>query len=251
MATPHPNEGQSEDMALNLALEDLADVSVTRELFFPGDEVRLAGQIDYPTETRTPNGFPLLFVLNDSGCTSRRMYDHYANLGLDCGYAVFRWDKRGTGRSGASGRGSATRDAVYAYQTALEQPGVDPNRVVILAVGGGTALLGNTFAMYKRIQRPAMIVLVSNQLDSASIEALDTRLAVVAGEHDWSPWLSYVKAACDAHRAAYTYGTAFYVAPRADRMLMTTKRGAIVFHDGARKVMRDWLNSLDQALAYS
>jgi pimeloyl-ACP methyl ester carboxylesterase len=212
-------------------------------MVFAGDEVRLAGQLDYPSAPRSSTRFPLLFILHHACGSTRDDYADYADIGLDSGYAVFRWDKRGTGRSGGGGRGSTTQDAVNAYEIALEQPHVDRKRAVILALGAGTGLLGSSFGLFARVEHPYAALLVANMLDEKEILALDTRLHVVSGQNDWNSPESYAEAAVAAHNRSYRYGAACYVAPNASRMLLTEDD---TLHDGARKVMRTWLKSILQ-----
>ncbi len=224
-------------MTLNLAVAS----PLTEELVFAGDEVRLAGQIDYPTVPRSLTRFPLLFILHHACGSIRDEYADYAEIGLESGYAVFRWDKRGTGRSGGGGRGSTAQDAVNAYEIALEQPHVDRKRTVILALGAGTGLLGSSFGLFARVEHPYAALLVANMLDETEILALDTRLEIVAGQNDWNSPESYAEAAAAAHNRAYRHGASCYVAPSASRMLLTDND---TLHSGARKVMRNWLTHI-------
>ncbi len=122
-------------MAANYVLESTNRPNQVRELVFAGDNVRLAGQMDYPAAPAPVDGFPVIFILHHAGGNTREDYEHYAALGLESGWAVFRWDKRGTGRSGAGGRGSTLKDAVNAYEVALQQPRINPRRAVVLAQG--------------------------------------------------------------------------------------------------------------------
>jgi len=223
-------------------LEGITRAARTQELEFAGDGVLLSGQIDYPDSHQSH--YPLIFVLHNAGCDARDGYQHYADIGLECGYAVFRWDKRGTGRSGAGARGSTTQDAVNAYEIALEQPGVDRKRAVIIAQGAGTAMLGSSFGLFARVQHPYGVILATNMLDEAAITAIDAPVHIVMGQHDWNPWQKYGKAACDAHNAAYRHGASFYVAPFADRTLRLSSSVPPVFHAGIKTVMRDWLLEL-------
>ncbi len=216
----------------------------SREVVFAGDGVRLAGQIDYPRTSSPAQGFPLLFILPHAGCNTREAYDHYAQLGTRSGYAVFRWDKRGTGRSGSGGRGSTTQDALNAYSTALDQPQVNPNQVVILAQGEGTALLGSAFKRFAHIRAPHGAVLVSSMLDERDILAIQTPTLVVVSQRDWRPWQKYAKAACDAHNTTYPYGASFYVTLDADQNLMSLRAGEPVFNGIAADTIADWLKSL-------
>ena len=171
----------------------------TEELVFAGDGVRLSGQIDYPVSASLQTTFPLLFVLHHAGCDDREGYRHFAEAGLAAGFAVFRWDKRGTGRSGAGGRGSTTQDAVNAYEIALEQPHIDRKRVVILAQDAGSALLGSSFGLFARVQLPGGVVLATNRLDEKMILAIESRVLIMLGQNDWNPWQKFGKEIGRAH----------------------------------------------------
>lgn len=217
-------------------------VGHTEELVFAGDGVRLSGQIDYPRSSPRKTNLPLMFVLHHAGCEARNGYAHFAHYGLNAGFAVFRWDKRGTGRSGAGGRGSTTQDAVNAYEVALEQPGIDRRRVVILAQDAGTGLLGDSFGLFARLQHPHGVVLATNMLDEKAVLAVESQLLILMGQHDWNPWQKYGKAASDAHNDAYKHGASYYVAPYADRMLVDARSQK--FHFGAKNTLQDWLQVL-------
>ncbi|MFN8530309.1 MAG: hypothetical protein U0670_17045 [Anaerolineae bacterium] len=215
-----------------------------QELIFAGDGVRLAGQIDYPAHQAPQMGFPLLFVLPQATCSAREQYDEFAAVALDRGYAVFRWDKRGTGRSGWSGTGSAVQDTVNAYDAAVRMPNVNRSQVVIMAVGAGTSLLGSCYGLFARVQQPMGVLLIANMLDEQEITAINARVQIVNGANDWTPAEQYAEAAAVAHQAMYRHGADFYIAPDSDRMLMTDKNGVTHLHAGARKVISSWLHTL-------
>jgi pimeloyl-ACP methyl ester carboxylesterase len=237
-------------MASNQVLDFPIHVATSTEIVFAGDEVRLAGQIEYPVTARPENGYPLVFILHHACCNAREDYDDYAQIGLANGYAVFRWDKRGTGRSGDSGRGSTTQDAVNAYDIAISQPDVNRKRVVILAVGAGSALLGSSYGLFARTQQPYAALLVANMLDESEILALDTRIKIVMSPDDWNSPQRFGEAASAAHKQAYRHGASFFLAPGGDRLLMETDDyGRSALHPSARKVIGDWLNSLTRLSA--
>ena len=230
-------------MASNQVLDLIQ--SVPTEIVFAGDEVRLAGQIDFPDTPRPENGYPLVFVLHHACCNAREDYADYAQIALVNGYAVFRWDKRGTGHSGDGGRGSTTQDAVNAYEVALAQPDINRKRVVILAVGAGSALLGSSFGLFARAQHPYAVLLVANMLDAEEILALDTRIKIMMSPEDWNLPETYGEAAAKAHKHAYHHGASFFLTDGGDRLLMTEDiYGRTSLHSSARKVISDWLNSL-------
>lgn len=216
----------------------------TQELVFAGDKVRLAGQVDYPQRIPPPGGYPLLFILHHAGGHTRDAYQHFTEVGLAAGYAVFRWDKRGTGRSGGGGRGSTTQDAVNAYEIALEQASINNDYAVILAPCSATVLLGSSFGLFARVQHPHGALLTGNMLDEKAILAIDTRVKIVMGGADWRPVELFGEASCAAHNKAYTHGASLFVAPHADRLLMDTRTTPPVFHEEARAVIHDWLESL-------
>lgn len=231
-------------MTANYVVQDKTASDQTRELIFAGDDVRLSGQVDYPTITPPPDGFPLLFILHHAGCEGREWYQPFAQVGLHAGYAVFRWDKRGTGRSGASGCGSTTQDAVNAYDIALEQPHINRKRVVILAQGAGTGLLGSSFGLFARLQTPYGVILASNMLDETEVLAIDAPVQIISGEHDWNPHQSFVEGAAQIHNKTYAHGATFHIIPGADRKLLITQNDSPTLHPAALTHIHDWLTKL-------
>lgn len=233
-------------MAASYIIERACAVDQTCEIAFAGDGVRLAGQMDYPQNAPAlGSGYPLVFTLHHAGWKSRNDYRHYAHLALSSGFAVFRWDKRGMGRSGGGGRGSTTQDAVNAYETAISQDGIDHNRVIILAQGEGTMMLGSAYGLFARIQPPAGVILVGNMLDEKAILAINSRVQIIQGEHDWNLPSDYALAAAAKHAKTYKHGAAFYVARDASRELTIGEGDAQSFHFGAAHTIRDWLKSIE------
>ncbi|RMG72497.1 MAG: hypothetical protein D6711_12840 [Chloroflexi bacterium] len=232
-------------MAASYVIERACAANKSSEIAFAGDKVRLAGQIDYP-QTAPPlgSGYPLVFTLHHAGWQSRHDYRHYAQIALNSGYAIFRWDKRGMGRSGGSGRGSTTQDAVNAYETALSQDHIDRNRVVILAQGEGTMMLGSAYGLFARIQSPAGVILVGNMLDESAILALNCPVQIIQGEHDWHLPSQYALAAAACHAQTYDHGALFYVARGASRDVTVGEGDEQTFHFGAAHTIHDWLKNL-------
>lgn len=225
-------------MASNL----LATAVRTHEIVFAGDQVGLSGQIDAP-DHKTRKTYPLLFVIHHAAAPNREGYTSFTDLALECNYAVFRWDKRGSGRSGGGARGSTIQDAVNAYEIALEQTAVRRQNAVILALGAGSALLGSSFGLFARVQRPIGVLLISNQLNSRQILALDTRIMLVSGASDWNAAPEYTAIAAQTHRQTYSHGADAFIAPNADGML-TTENGDM--HPRARKEIATWLQNLQR-----
>ena len=215
---------------------------ISHEVIFAGDNIRLAGQIDYPNDPVPANGYPLLFILPNACCTSRNGFKHHKQIGNDAGFAVFRWDKRGTGRSASGSQGSAEQDAIKAYHTAINQADIDPNRVVIWTQTDASLLLSENYENFKHNQQPIGIILSGNMLDEQAILKLDTRIFCLTGERDWNLASQFAIKATTTHEDHYKLGSRSYVAQFADRKLIDTRNN--LFHSGAKSIIQDWLTDL-------
>lgn len=215
---------------------------ISYEVIFAGDHVRLAGQIDYPNLPVPKQGYPLLFILPNACCTSRKGFQQHQNMANQMGYAVFRWDKRGTGRSASGGRGYPEQDAILAYQAAVEQADIDSNRIVIWAQTDASLLLAENFSQFQTIQQPLGIILAGNMLDEQAILKLNTRIFCVTGERDWNNPIQFAKRTADAHNAHYNMQSEAYIAQYANRKLIDTRNN--IFHAGVKARIQDWLTDL-------
>jgi alpha-beta hydrolase superfamily lysophospholipase len=218
---------------------NIASVSTSEALSFAGDNVHLAGQIDYPKTKLPADGFPVIFIIQHATCNTRNGYLHITKLGTEMGAAVFRWDKRGTGQSSSGGSGSVTVDTLRAYQTAISLPGIDRNRVVIVAQNEGSLLLHEAYEDFAAEQEPLGIVLLGNMLDEKRVLKIHVPIHIVVSKNDWNAWQIYAEAAADAHAEAYSYQASFYVATNTDRRLKYSNTST--FHRGAEASIKHWL----------
>jgi hypothetical protein len=216
-----------------------ASVGASDMVSFAGDQVRLAGQMDYPATPLPAGGYPLMFVIPHATCTTRHGFAHFARLGTEAGIAVFRWDKRGTGGSGSGGMGSPAQDTLNAYQTALSQRDIDRTQVIILAQNEGTLMLSESYEWFTAVQKPAGVILVGNMVDENDIALIKTPVLSVISKNDWNAWQIYAEAAVKAHRKATHQPSEFFVAPNTDRRLMYD--GGNAFHRGAANAITEWL----------
>ena len=154
-------------------------VGATELLDFAGDQVRLSGQIDYPEHRRPAQGYPLFFVIQHGTSTSRKDYQHICDLGMTVGAAVFRWDKRGTGKSGHGSRGSVEVDTLKAYAYALNLPSINPTSVIIFAQSEGTLILQQAYKQFEQLQIPLGIILAGNMLDEKAVLTIKTPIHIV------------------------------------------------------------------------
>lgn len=218
--------------------------SLTHEVIFAGDNVRLAGQIDYPNTPMPENGYPLLFILPHACCTGRHGFKHHTTIGNKAAYAVFRWDKRGTGHSASGGTGSPMQDALNAYQTAIHQADINANNVVIWSQTDASRQLGESYSAFKAIQTPRGIILAGNMLDEQEILQLDSPLFCITGERDWNLASRFALAVAKTHEQHHQLGTQSYVAQFANRKLIDTRND--MFHSGAEAAIHNWLIALCQ-----
>jgi len=218
-------------------------MGTTKHFFFAGDNVRLAGQIDYPDRMpTTDSGYPLIFIIQHATSNTREGYAHIARLGNDLGIAVMRWDKRGTGNSGAGGSGSIQIDTLGAYETAITQPHIDREKVIIFAQNEGTLLIAEAYQEFENLHHPLGIILSGNMVDETLITRFDTQLHIVTSKNDWNAWQIYAETVSKAHTHKYANKypeTQFYVAPNTNRRLMYDNGGT--FHRGAATSIQDWL----------
>ncbi|GAB5493490.1 MAG: hypothetical protein Phog2KO_37050 [Phototrophicaceae bacterium] len=226
-------------MVANRTDDNLDSIGVTEMLEFAGDNVCLAGQIDYPKTDRPSNGYPLIFIIQHGTSISRADYQHVSELGTNVGSAVFRWDKRGTGRSGNGTSGSLSGDTAKAYEFALSLPSINPNQVIIFAQSEGTLLLGQDYSTFARLQKPHGVILASNMLDEKAVLKINVPIHFVVSKNDWNDWHIYAEKASDVHAEKYAYESSFYVATNTNRMLMYSSGNT--FHKGTETSIKHWL----------
>ncbi len=226
-------------MVANRTDDTLGTIGATEFVDFVGDNVALAGQIDYPETDRPTNGYPLIFIIQHGTSTSRNDFKHVMSLGMKIGAAVFRWDKRGTGRSGSGSQGAIEVDTLNAYKVAINLPSIDKSRVVIYAQSDGTLLLGQEYARFRKLQAPLGIILASNMLDEQAILPIDRPVHIIVSKNDWNDWRIYAEKASDSHAEKHGYDGSFFVATNTNRLLMYTNGNT--FHKTSEASIQHWL----------
>lgn len=219
-----------------------------RQVRFDSDGVPLAGELDLPSGTTQA---PLIFVLHHSGPVDRDAYGYLAELLVAEGYAVFRFDKRGTGASGGEYGCCEGKDALAAYGAAVVQDGIDWRNVFIIAQSIGTQLLAERFEEYARAQPPRGVVLLSSLLRAGTIDAIAAPVHIIVSDSE-TDLADIGPAAAEAHRKAYPYGASYYIAEHTEHNLFDIGDGPIDwsdpnwvqrYHRGAMKSLIDWLNA--------
>ena len=115
----------------------LGSLAITEKGFFQNGDVQLHYAFDRP---RTEGPFPVVVLGHGSGRITAQRNAGYAPRLLKHGIAVFRYDKRGVGRSGGeyskafSNLPVLALDMVAAVDFIKDHPQVDPTRIGLMGV---------------------------------------------------------------------------------------------------------------------
>jgi len=164
--------------------------SVVQTTFKSVDAV-LAAQWDFPTQSPAP-----LVVLIPSGGRIDRNGWHpglgedashgiYAQLTSELvakGFAVFRYDKPGAGRSSPGRFATERSNAIEAYTRAIDHARVDPERVFLLGHSIGTDTIAGIFPRFEAVAAPVGTVLLDSMVgETASLRIKAPTLIVNSG----------------------------------------------------------------------
>lgn len=215
--------------------------------FKANDGIELAGELTLPRNRSQP---ALAVIIHHSGPVDRDAYGYLAELLVARGYAVFRFDKRGTGASEGTYGCCEAQDALAAYRTAVHQPGIDPGRVFIIAQSIGTRYVADLFDAYVAASPPCGVALLSNLLGPDEIIAISAPVHVIVADSE--PELQRIGPdAVAAHNAHWPYGASLYIAEGAEHTLFDIRDGPIDwsnpdwvhrYHGGAMASLLDWMD---------
>lgn len=220
-----------------------------REVRFQSGEATLAGELDLPA---IDGPAPLVFIIHHSGPVTRDAYGYLAEILLPEGFALFRFDKRGVGQSTGVYGCCEAEDALAAYRAAVIQPGIDHQRVLIVAQSIGTRHLASKFAAFEAIQAPRGVALLSNLLGPEEITAIAAPILVVVADSE--PELARIGPdAVTAHREKLPFGADLYIAEGAEHTLFDITDGPVDwsdpgwtkrYHRGAMAHLGGWLRAV-------
>ncbi len=198
-----------------------------REVRFTSGDVELAGELDLPPGA---GPHPLVFIIHHSGPVPRDSYGYLAEILLRAGYAVFRFDKRGTGASGGVYGCCESDDALAAYRAAVAQPDIDRCQVFIVAQSIGTQHLATRFEEYAQTQAPRGVALLSSLLHASDVVRIRAPMIVIVADSE--PELNAIgPEAVAAHNARYGLDSTLYVAEGAEHTLFDIRNGPIDWTD--------------------
>lgn len=225
---------------------------MVKEVEFSSGPFKLAGQIEYP-EGEAP--YPVVLFIpglpqHDRFGTAKGYpgYDKYfqpfAKVILEAGWAVFRFDKGGTGKS-SSGL-NIQADIVAAYRSLLTQENVDRNKIGVIAFQAGAAYFYRKSYEMQMANKIHHASLISTGVNDQKIDGFDLPILVVAG--DDRTIRSEVVLQKYSERTGHP--TQVYEAVGASEHLCSNpnpslfKKAGCTIHDGALNAVSKWYTKM-------
>ena len=159
---------------------------------FESVDATVAGEWDFPLQTPAP----LVLIVPASGRLDRNgwapdmgeplgegIYAQLAARLVANGFAVFRYDKPGAGRSSPGQFATERSSALEAYTHAVQHARVDPERVFLLGHGVGTDTIAGIYPRFAATRPPAGVILLDNAVgESDSLRIAAPTLVINAGK---------------------------------------------------------------------
>jgi alpha/beta superfamily hydrolase len=158
------------------------------ETTFRSVDATLAGQWDFPERSPAPlvvivpssprldrNGWPPA-VGEEFG---KGLYARIADTLVSNGFAVFRFDGPGTGRSGRGRYATDRSNALEAYTRAVDHARVDPDNVFMLGHSTGSGTVASIYGRYESVVPPAGVIFLDNSVGEQMSLQIDAPLLIV------------------------------------------------------------------------
>lgn len=166
--------------------------------FESNDQTELAGEWNFPDPVIFGGRRPLIVMAHnragrDRNCNGPAVphYDGFLTLarGLTAsGYAVFRYDKRGYGKShgkfSPDNEKNLSEDYLAAVLHAVSHPDVDDWRVFLLGQSQGTRLLLNVVDEIQKVVLVQGLILLSNVTEPSQFTHVRAPFLIVCGKED-------------------------------------------------------------------
>ena len=161
------------------------------ETTFKSVDATVSAQWEFPA--RTPA--PLIVLLPASEAVDRDglppgygedpstgIYSQLARKLLDAGFAVFRFDSPGTGRSSAGNYSTVRATALEAYTRAVDHPKVDPQRIFLMGHSASTDSVVGIYPRYVAVRPPAGVILLASVVGETDIVRVDAPTLIVVSD---------------------------------------------------------------------
>jgi uncharacterized protein len=161
------------------------------ETTFESVDATVSAQWEFPA--RTPA--PLVVLLPASEAVDRDglppgygedpstgIYAQLARKLLDAGFAVFRYDSPGTGRSSQGQFSTVRSTALEAYTRAVDHPKVDGSHVFLIGHSQSTDTVVGIYSRYATVRPLAGVVLLANLVGETDIVRVDAPTLIVVSD---------------------------------------------------------------------
>jgi len=181
------------------------------ETTFKRVDAVVAAQWDFPKNTPAP----LVVIIPAGGRLDRNgwnpglgenaddgIYARLADQLVEAGFAVFRYDKPGAGRSSRGHYATERSTALEGYTRAVDHARVDRTRVFLLGHGSGTDAIAGIYSRYAAVAPPAGVILLGNTVGESASLAVKAPMLIVNGGKDPDDRYQYGSYVVEARRDA-------------------------------------------------
>ena len=161
------------------------------ETTFESVDATVSAQWEFPAHTPAP----LVVLMPASEAVDRDglppgygedpatgIYAQFARKLLDAGFAVFRYDSPGTGRSSAGQFSTVRSTALEAYTRAVDHPKVDREHVFLIGHSASTDSVVGIYPRYAAVRPPAGVVLLANIVGETEIVNVDAPTLIIVSD---------------------------------------------------------------------
>jgi hypothetical protein len=155
---------------------------------FDSVDATVSAQWEFPARTPAPlvvllpansavdrDGLPPGFGLDPA----TGIYAQFARKLLAAGFAVFRYDSPGTGKSGSGQFCTDRSTAIEGYTRAVDHPKVDRAHVFLIGHSASTDTVVGIYARYAAVAAPAGVVLLANIVGETDLVRVDAPTLIV------------------------------------------------------------------------
>lgn len=155
---------------------------------FKSVDATVSAQWEFPA--RTPAPLVVLLPANSAvdrdglppgfgADPSTGIYAQFAKKLLAAGFAVFRYDSPGTGRSSQGEYCTDRSTALEGYTRAVDHPKVDRKRVFLVGHSASTDTAVGIYSRYAAVDPPAGVVLLANLVGETDLVTVDAPTLIV------------------------------------------------------------------------
>jgi SAM-dependent methyltransferase len=212
---------------------------------FKSEGTLLEGTFDFPV---TKKKCPSILLVHGWGDIDRdgdstewgpiQNFKAFAKVFTKNGIAVYRYDKRGVGKSKGKKNAYSTqkrlliKDIVKAFNVMYLQNVVDKDNLFLLGQSQGSELITKAYEEIKRIVKPKGLIFISCVIKKSTALNIDTPMLAINGVYDWNNYLNVCRSPIAAQRNKYKFNSYYYIAPYCDHGVFNMHLGKLVVKHG-------------------